>query len=330
MNKVIIMTISLLFAVINLAFSFSAPDPPDSVNIEMVDNGDSVRVSWYDEGYLYRVYSSDDPYATFPGADWTLETPVGVTGDHVKLATPAGDKKFYVVTADAVKKLGSRAESDPSETVGFIKIETEEGFTPFSLPFTFYDETHTETMLLDDIIKDQLTGGISPDISDQVININNGLSGWYNSVVGSWSMNSFTYNHGYYVRTSEGHSALDFYLCGTVETEAINLGIMNIGWNVVGIKEAGNIPIDSLDLIESGFTGGITGGQSDLIADMNTGCFSWYNTYLGQWIGSLTEISPGHVYLIFVQPGHNSFEWIYNPFGEKSVRQYNQLKGAKK
>ena len=60
---------------------------------------------------------------------------------------------------------------------------------------------------------------------------------------------------------------------------------------------------------------------------MNTGCFSWYNTYLGQWIGSLTEISPGHVYLIFVQPGHNSFEWIYNPFGEKSVRQYNQLKG---
>ncbi len=74
------------------------PDPPANVFVEIVDNGDSVRLTWSDEGYNYKVYSSDDPHATFPGTSWILEATV--TGDHVELGIPIENKKFYVVTAD--------------------------------------------------------------------------------------------------------------------------------------------------------------------------------------------------------------------------------------
>ena len=77
--------------------------PPENVNIEIVADGDSVRVSWDNEGYTYHIYSSDDPYATFPD-DWSLEATVTNVGE-VTIAAPGGNKRFYVVTAENGKEI---------------------------------------------------------------------------------------------------------------------------------------------------------------------------------------------------------------------------------
>ena len=82
-------------------FATLPPDPPEDVNIEIVADGDSVKVTWTNEGYTYYIYCSDDPYAAFPD-DWTQEATVSDVGE-VTIAIPAGNKKFYAVTADNAK-----------------------------------------------------------------------------------------------------------------------------------------------------------------------------------------------------------------------------------
>ena len=78
-------------------FSTLLPDPPENVNIEIVADGDIVKITWTNQGYVYHVYSNDNPYSTFLG-DWVLEATVNNVGE-VTLPAPAGNKKFYVVTA---------------------------------------------------------------------------------------------------------------------------------------------------------------------------------------------------------------------------------------
>ena len=74
------------------------PDPPDNVNIEIVADGDSVNIMWVNEGYVYHVYSNDDPYSTYPSV-WILESTVNNV-DEVTIPAPTGNKKYYVVTAE--------------------------------------------------------------------------------------------------------------------------------------------------------------------------------------------------------------------------------------
>ncbi|MCD4818020.1 MAG: hypothetical protein K8S23_04970 [Candidatus Cloacimonetes bacterium] len=92
-------------------------------------------------------------------------------------------------------------ESDPSETVGFVKITAGMGYTPFALPFTFYDATHTETHLVSDIIGDQVTGG-TPTTSDRIIDVNTGQFAFYNSGTGTFAgtLANITPGHVYYVQ----------------------------------------------------------------------------------------------------------------------------------
>ena len=82
-------------------FATLPPDPPENVNIEIVNDVDSVKISWDNEGYVYHVYSNDNPYSTFHG-DWLQEATVNDVGE-VTLPAPAGNKKFYLVTADNAK-----------------------------------------------------------------------------------------------------------------------------------------------------------------------------------------------------------------------------------
>lgn len=90
---------------------FYKPDSPDSVYTEVVDNGDSLQISWFDEGLVYNVYSSDNPNASFPGQNWTLEAD-GIDGNQVKFAFPAAEKRFYVVTADNVRERSFKPNID--------------------------------------------------------------------------------------------------------------------------------------------------------------------------------------------------------------------------
>ena len=79
---------------------FPVLNPPDSVNIMVICNGDSLQITWLNKGYIYYIYSSNDPYANFPGSNWVLETSITDSG---VITLPIEDpdiKKFFLITAD--------------------------------------------------------------------------------------------------------------------------------------------------------------------------------------------------------------------------------------
>ncbi|KQC05235.1 MAG: hypothetical protein APR54_00030 [Candidatus Cloacimonas sp. SDB] len=201
-------------------------------------------------------------------------------------------------------------ESEPSETVGYVKVEAISGYTPFSLPFTFFDVTYTETLDLDDIIGNQLTGG-DAFTGDQVYEVG-GAFAYYNSSTEQWSgiLENFTDNKAYYFKIQSGHSEADVYLAGTVLRESQSI-YCDIGYTILGIREAGVIAIEDLDLIASGFTGG-SPFSSDQIIELGGG-YAYYNTDTSSWNGTLTDIEPAKVYYIQVKTGHSAFTWNYNP-----------------
>ncbi len=81
--------------------STTPPSPPENVNIEIIADGDSVRISWNNEGFSYNIYSSDNPYATFPD-EWG--SPLATVFNVGEVTLPAsGNKKFYCVTAENAK-----------------------------------------------------------------------------------------------------------------------------------------------------------------------------------------------------------------------------------
>ena len=177
-------------------------------------------------------------------------------------------------------------------------------------------------MALDDIIGAQFTGGAFGFQSDQLKDMITGNSGWYNTTTSSWtgSLTSFAANHANYAYVLAGHPDVDMYLAGQVDQSSIIFGTMGVGYNPVGIREAGEISVSDLDLVSSGFTGGPFGFQSDQIKDMITGNSAWYNTGTSTWSGSLTNITPGHTYYIYVLSGHDPFDWTYNPTGAKASK----------
>ena len=76
--------------------------PPSSISISV---GNYVTVSWGSgkeeaKGQIYNVYSSDDPYAEFPGG-WGYQAAVNGTE---WVTTASSIKKFYCVTAASVVK----------------------------------------------------------------------------------------------------------------------------------------------------------------------------------------------------------------------------------
>lgn len=200
-------------------------------------------------------------------------------------------------------------ESDPSETVGYVKIETQTGYYPFSLPFTFYDDTYTQTWDLDDIIGDQLTGNMIPFLADQIIPVEGGAIGYYNGT--TWTgITQFQDGHAYYVVIQSANPEVDMYLAGTVEQTAVSFGTMQTGYNPVGIREAGVVSLDDIDLLSSGFTGNAIPFLSDQIIPVEGGTIGWHNG--SSWQGFST-VSPGKAYFVVVQAANTPFTWTYDP-----------------
>ncbi|HQP71006.1 MAG TPA: hypothetical protein PLK90_11455, partial [Clostridiales bacterium] len=81
-----------------LSFTFNPiyyPPSPVSISVQ----GNYVTVSWGsgkegEKGNIYNIYSSDDPYAVFPGG-WTYQATVNGTE---WVTTASAVKKFYCVT----------------------------------------------------------------------------------------------------------------------------------------------------------------------------------------------------------------------------------------
>ncbi len=219
-------------------------------------------------------------------------------------------KLIAIIAILALATTAFATESDPSETVGFVKVVADVGFTPFALPFTFYNAPHTQTMELDDIIGVQLTPGLAFN-ADKLWDINTGWTAYLNQVGNVWTGtladSGFTLGNAYYIQNK--HDSTDVYLAGEVDQSSVNYGLMALGFNPVGVREAGTPHLDDCDLLSSGFTGGLA-FNSDKIWDLNNGQTSYYNTNTSSWVG-FTNLTPGHAYNIQVK--NTAFTWIYDP-----------------
>lgn len=78
---------------------FPQLDAPENVQITLQNNNSEIKINWDNEGFEYRIYSSSNPAAGFPGDDWTLEAVVTDTGELI-LSNSFGEKKFFLVTVD--------------------------------------------------------------------------------------------------------------------------------------------------------------------------------------------------------------------------------------
>ena len=218
-------------------------------------------------------------------------------------------------------------ESEPSEVVGYVKIEAPVGYSIFSNPFTYYDATHIATLDLDDVIGGQLSGG-TPANADRIIDANTGQYAFYNAGTSLWAgtLVNFDLTNAYYVKVF--NTTNSFYLTGSVERETMDFGTLAVGYNVIGLKEAGSVALNDLDLISSGFTGG-NPATSDRIIDANTGQYAFYNSGTSMWAGTLTQTTIGHSYYILVK--NTPFNWTYDPLSSDSIlKNYSKHKGERK
>ena len=208
-------------------------------------------------------------------------------------------------------------ESAPSDVVGFVKVPCGAGFTPFAVPFTCYDGSGVETMALADIVGPYMTGGM-PFNADKVWNITDNSTS-YKATTGAFvGFQDFTNGHAYLMQNK--HTAFDMYIAGKVEQEVVDYGTMGMGFNAVGFKDAGMTSLNDLDLLASGFTGGMP-FNSDKIWDLTNNSTAYYSTISSSWVG-FTTITPGHAYLIQVK--NSAFTWVYDPTtrGEDTTPQF--------
>lgn len=217
------------------------------------------------------------------------------------------------------------AESEPSNTVGFISFDCPgNSWIPFSFPFTYYDANHTVTYSISNIMVGNFWQGVG-NSADQIWDQNNGLFAFKNAS-GAWigQLTTITPGHAYWARIQAGHPQVTAITAGEVDMTTINLGTMANDptvdkWTPVGVREPGVVTMANSCLLSSGFTGGFPSTNSDQLWDQNTGNYAWYNTNTNAWVPSTFTITPGHAYWVKVKVGHNSFPWNYTPSGQPGV-----------
>jgi len=212
-------------------------------------------------------------------------------------------------------------ESDPSETVGFVTIDSPtNSWTMLALPFDV-DGDMVSSVFSDGSGNPYITGGVNPVQSDQIIEVGGSVA-WYNSGSSTW-MGDFAVDvsKAYYVVIRNGHPATDIYLCGTVDnTTPVNYDpIPGNAWTAIGYREAGEVLVGNLGLIAAGFTGGVNPVQSDQIIEVG-GSVAWYNSGSSTWMPATFVIQPGKAYYLVIRNGHAGLPTYSYPSGPKQLK----------
>ncbi|NQS97475.1 MAG: hypothetical protein HQ591_03390 [candidate division Zixibacteria bacterium] len=228
-------------------------------------------------------------------------------------------KKFLVlsliITFSALPLMA--AESEPSNTVGFISFESAEGaWVPFAFPFSYYTDGHVYTTTLGECLGGNWfegTLGTGDRIWDQ------NLMGYVFNFNGNWvgAFTDITPGRAYWAYVIPGNPTVTGVTAGEVDMNPLNMGTMESGlYNPVGLREPGAVMLGNSNLLESGFTGGSL-GSSDRIWDQNLMGYSFYLIPPGTWVGGLVTpgLEGGHALWVQVLPGNPSFEWTYIPLG---------------
>jgi hypothetical protein len=217
-------------------------------------------------------------------------------------------KAFFVTTLILVVAFAAFAtESDPSNTVGFIKYQYVVGpdtvgfglhFTPFALPFNYYRPGYVATTSMDTIIGNQGANG------DELWNQNSGaiatyFAGWY----GAFPMlntQAYYWNHPNYASPP---LYVNVTTAGEVNTGLVNYGIVPTNFTSYGVPIASPTLFSSMEM-------DLTGMTYFEVWNQNTGAIS---TYYGGWYPDGT-LQPGQAISIKNNDGVPSpSPWIYDP-----------------
>jgi hypothetical protein len=214
-------------------------------------------------------------------------------------------RKALLVTALAllVAFAAYATESDPSNTVGFIKMQRAghgflNGFSAFMLSFDYYMPGYHATTSIDTIIGTQATD------ADEIWSQTRGTSAvyyyglWYN-VYPMYNTDFYWFYHYFTTDT------VNITTAGEVVTSAINYGPIPAGFNAYGIPIAQNTLCSSLDLDD------ITPdpGYLEVWDQVNAATYIYYSP---AWYpdGTIIPSCPVWVY----NPSGAAFgSWTYNP-----------------
>ena len=200
-------------------------------------------------------------------------------------------------------------ESDPSNTVGFIKyqyivgVDTVGfgvGFTPFMLPFNYYQPGYIATTSIDTIIGPQAIDGDEVWSQQRFLIASYFYGVWYGGYP-MYNTDAYWYNHPIYATPP---NYVDITTAGEVNTVPVNYGIVATGFTPYGIPIASNTLCSSLELEATGM---------DPIEVWDQLSFLIYFYYFGAWYPDGTLI-PGHPIWINNTTGAPSpSAWVYDP-----------------
>jgi len=219
-------------------------------------------------------------------------------------------RKVIFVTAIilAVALAAFATESDPSNTVGFIKYQYISGpdttgfpygFTPFMLPFKYFRPGYFQTTNIDSIIGAQAADG------DEVWNQRTGAVATY--FFGVWYggfpllyTDAFWYNHPLYAPGTD----VDITTAGEVNAAPINYGNIPVGFFAYGLPIVSPTACSSLELE-------LVGLDPLEVWDQLSGGVYFY--FFGAWYPDGVLQPGGPIWTNNTSGAPSPSPWIYDP-----------------
>lgn len=208
----------------------------------------------------------------------------------------------------AVAMTAFATESDPSNTVGFVKYQYvvgsdtlgfQYGFTPFMLPFNYYQPGYIVTTHIDTVIGAQAADGdeVWSQSTFQIATYFYGV--WY-SAYPLYNTVAYWYNHPDYAPGLE----VDITTAGEVNTSTINYGVIPTGFTPYGIPIAAPTLCSSLELEATGL---------DPIEVWDQMSFLIYFYYFGAWYpdGTINVGTP--IWINNTTGAASPNAWVYDP-----------------
>lgn len=187
-------------------------------------------------------------------------------------------------------------ESDPSEVVGYFKLDIADNqWQAISMPFDY-----GVTPPVVDVL------GMQFSENDFCMDIETSDGATY--VVGyGWdgTLTNMEYGKAYYVNRYAGNGAGTYYLLGSVDPNGFTKTIYGNGaWTPFGLNEAANVALtDALF--------GTVETENDFILEINSSEGATYVPDYG-WDGTLTDLHPHEGYY-YNTAGASNFSWTYTP-----------------
>ncbi|MFH1826641.1 MAG: beta-propeller fold lactonase family protein [bacterium] len=321
----------------NIAWGDITPDVINITGNGIIRSGNDVVVSWTTDepggDTNAKVYMLEGDFHTnaAPGSGWNLVstapspyTDAGVVG--------TGNHRYYKIVSTTDDELTHDHLANPvaeNPVLGKFDIAVTEGYNLISFPLIFESTAPN----LDQIIGNQLQGGIVPPLADKIYKIradgagyeqawlNEGDGLWYDAETMTGSNMTIRPDESYWVELTLDHTIDHISVVGTIASINRNININN-GFNYVGTSYPVNVNINISNLSASGASAGMVPPLACKVYSFKedkTGYNQiWLSNGDNQWHDTETmgvvefELLPGTGYLIEETAEAVPYVWNYS------------------